>query len=141
MTPHTWKTSEPVDCAQVGWETFDHCEVCGVMRVDGDKYTSQRFETQVKLPQYTIIDPLARAERVKLVDHWVEFSMDCAVAQEQLLYYILGRVQAFMAVDDTRYRAGSVLLGAIQAQPRTVSVQRIRKAYFMLEEHGRGPPR
>jgi len=139
MIPHTWKTGSPVDCAQAGFEAFDHCEVCGVMRVDGDKYTSMRFETQVRDLQDTLIhalDAQPRNPRYKRTDHWVSFSTDCAVAQEQVLFYILGHLQALM-VDDIRYFSGGVITAAIEAQPRTASFANIVRAYQLLEVHGR----
>jgi hypothetical protein len=143
MTPHTWKTGSPVDCAQVGVHAFttcEVCEVCGVMRVDGDKYTSMRFETQVRDLQDTLIhalDAQPRNPRYKWVDHWVHFSMDCQAAQAEVLYYILGHLQALMVVDDIRYFSGGVITAAILAQPRTASFANIVRAYQLLEVHGR----
>ena len=133
---------EPVDCAQVGWESFETCEVCGVMRVDGDKYTSMRFETEVLALQDTLIhalDTSPRSPRVKRTDRWVDFSTDCQAAQAEVMFYILGHLQTLMAAYDTRYWSGGVIVEAILAHPRTVLVKNVVKAYQLLELHGRMP--
>lgn len=90
MTNHTWVTGEPEDCAQVGFHAFTTCSVCGVYRVDPDRKgkhdTSLRFETEWVMSQDTILNVDRRAVRVQRADHWVHFSLDCSVAQEQVLF-------------------------------------------------------
>lgn len=62
---HDWLEGPPVDCGPVGWDTFEHCQVCGLMRVLGDPHAI-------------------------LNGHNPHFSSDCQVAQEQVRFYLLG---------------------------------------------------
>lgn len=104
---HTWKEGPLVYFGQVGWDTFSDCTVCGLGRPQGDAY--------------------ALLER-----HPEHFSADCAVAQEQLRFFLLGWLRAAASIDKIRYGLGNSIIRAIEE--KTATMYNVVQAFKMLEK-------
>jgi hypothetical protein len=123
MSEHAWKTSEDLDY----WgDHYDVCGVCDVHRVADDSYAIRHFDR----PQRPVPPKYGVA---------VFCSMDCGIAQEQILFYVLGVLRTAQEFDDIRFGQAQQIVASIEGRIATRQVPRasfknIVAAYELLEK-------
>jgi hypothetical protein len=130
MSEHAWKTSEDLDY----WgDHYDVCGVCDVHRVDNDRYAIRHFDRPQRPipPKYGV---------------YVYCSMDCGIAQEQILFYVLGVLRTAQEFDDIRFGQAPQIIASIEERiaprsasnprpgPPRASFKNIMAAYELLEK-------
>jgi hypothetical protein len=115
---HTW-VEEEVDCAQVGWDIFRTCSVCGVSQSHDGTFT---YMAGYGNPR---------------------FSTDCTLAQRELHLYLLGRLDglgaAFEGPDSEGRAIAGLLRKAVKEEKPYALLFRVLKTVENIQ--GRPAPR
>jgi len=119
MGDHVWQEGETHDVPPVGTLTDFTCVICGLERSDADRVTT----------------PWAMLPYVSGSSHaFIRFSMDCDLAQEQLRFYILGRLHGAETATPTWFGTGVVhAMRQALVGDNQLPMVRVVRAFCLLE--------